>query len=36
MSSPVLDTVLEALTIVGVALSLIGIVATIVTLLLFK
>ena len=36
MPSPVLETALEVLTIVGVALSLIGIIATIVTLLLFK
>jgi len=31
-----LETVLEALTIIGVILSLIGIVATVITLLLFK
>ena len=31
-----LETALDALTIIGVVLSLIGIVATIVTLLLFK
>ena len=36
LPSPVLETVLETLTIIGVGLSVIGIVATVITLLLFK
>ena len=36
MPSPALQTVLEVLTIIGVVLSLVGIVVTIFTLLWFK